>query len=71
MSPFFGQPTAHLHVVVRVFVLNAPLPCCLSQAADFGPKTALKLVDRIRGGIKSGQVKTADDTRKALKVGVF
>ena len=38
------------------------------QAADFGPKTALKIVDRIRDGIKAGRVKTADDTRKALKV---
>lgn len=40
----------------------------LVQAADFGPKTALKIVDRIREGIKSGKVKTADDTRTALKV---
>ncbi len=37
------------------------------QAADFGPKTALKIVDRIRDGIKRGRVKSADDTRKALK----
>ncbi|KAF5836728.1 chloroplast SRP receptor [Dunaliella salina] len=36
-------------------------------AADFGPKTALKVVDRIRDGIKAGRVKTADDTRVALK----
>jgi len=36
-------------------------------AADFGPKTALKVVDRIRDGIKAGRVKTADDTRAALK----
>ncbi len=38
-------------------------------AADFGPKTALKVVDLIRDGIKAGRVKTADDTRVALKVG--
>ncbi|KAL6745620.1 SRP54-type protein [Haematococcus lacustris] len=37
-------------------------------AADFGPKTALKIVDRIRDGIKAGRIKTADQTREALKV---
>ncbi|EFJ51325.1 hypothetical protein VOLCADRAFT_79814 [Volvox carteri f. nagariensis] len=36
-------------------------------SADFGPRTALKIVDRIRDGVKSGTVKSADDTRAALK----
>uniref|UniRef100_A0A7S0RKM6 SRP54-type proteins GTP-binding domain-containing protein n=1 Tax=Chlamydomonas leiostraca TaxID=1034604 RepID=A0A7S0RKM6_9CHLO len=39
-------------------------------AADFGPKTALKVVDRIREGIKQGTVKTADDTKAALKAAI-
>ncbi|GLI62591.1 hypothetical protein VaNZ11_005267 [Volvox africanus] len=36
-------------------------------SADFGPRTALKIVDRIRDGVKSGKVKSAEDTRTALK----
>lgn len=39
---------------------------CL-QSADFGPKTALRLVDTIRDGVKSGKVKTGADIRTALK----
>lgn len=39
-----------------------------TQAADFGPKTAMKIVDTIRDKVKSGTVKTAADTRQALKV---
>ncbi|GFH20913.1 SRP54 domain-containing protein, partial [Haematococcus lacustris] len=42
----------------------------LEEAADFGPKTALKIVDRIRDGIKAGRIKTADQTREALKATV-
>jgi len=36
--------------------------------ADFGPKTALKIVDQVRAAIKAGKVKTADDLRVQLKV---
>lgn len=35
--------------------------------ADFGPKTALKIVDVLRERIKAGQLKTADDLRAGLK----
>ena len=33
------------------------------QSADFGPRTALKIVDAIRDDIRSGKVKTKDDVR--------
>lgn len=36
-------------------------------AADFGPKTALKISDRLRDEIKAGKVKTGEDIRAALK----
>lgn len=39
----------------------------LIQTADFGPKTALKIVDRVRDTIKAGKVKTASDLRTQLK----
>ncbi|KAK9916798.1 hypothetical protein WJX75_007155 [Coccomyxa subellipsoidea] len=35
--------------------------------ADFGPKTALKVVDAIRDDIRSGRVKTRNDVRARLK----
>lgn len=35
--------------------------------ADFGPKTAIKVVDGIRERIMDGELKTGDDIRKALK----
>ncbi|CAL8466922.1 g6458 [Coccomyxa elongata] len=35
--------------------------------ADFGPKTALKIVDAIRDDIRSGRVKTRNDVRSRLK----
>ncbi|BDA40777.1 Signal recognition particle receptor FtsY [Coccomyxa sp. Obi] len=35
--------------------------------ADFGPKTALKVVDAIRDDIRSGRVKTRNDVRSRLK----
>ncbi|KAF8056862.1 hypothetical protein HT031_006206 [Scenedesmus sp. PABB004] len=35
--------------------------------ADFGPKTALAIVDGLREQLKAGSVKTADDVRAALK----
>lgn len=41
------------------------------QTADFGPKTALKIVDKVRDAIKSGKVKTSDDLRTQLKVGLW
>ena len=55
-------------------LVGAPLPpththCCGAvQSADFGPKTALKIVDRVRDAIKAGKVKSGDDIRTALKV---
>ncbi|PNH08219.1 Cell division protein FtsY, chloroplastic [Tetrabaena socialis] len=39
-------------------------------SADFGPKTALKIVDRIREGVKKGRVKSADDIRDTLKASI-
>lgn len=50
-----------------MLVRSSFLPRC-PQSADFGPKTALRLVDTIRDGVKSGRVKTAGDIRTALKV---
>ena len=46
------------------------LPGRAWQTADFGPKTALKIVDKVRDAIKSGKVKTSDDLRAQLKVGL-
>lgn len=46
------------------------LPGRARQTADFGPKTALKIVDKVRDAIKSGKVKTSDDLRAQLKVGL-
>lgn len=40
----------------------------LLQSADFGPKTALKIVDKVRDAIKSGKVKTSDEVKTQLKV---
>lgn len=40
-------------------------------SADFGPRTALKIVDRIRDGVKSGKVKSAEDIRGALKSAII
>jgi fused signal recognition particle receptor len=37
------------------------------QTADFGPKTALTIVDGLREELKAGSIKTADDMRAALK----
>lgn len=39
---------------------------CL-QSADFGPKTALKVVDGIRHKVKQGKIKTGDQIRTELK----
>jgi ABC-type uncharacterized transport system ATPase subunit len=39
----------------------------VSQTADFGPKTALTIVDGLREELKAGSIKTADDMRSALK----
>jgi fused signal recognition particle receptor len=39
----------------------------LLQTADFGPKTALAIVDGLREELKAGSIKTADDMRAALK----
>ena len=38
---------------------------CWMQSADFGPRTALKIVDAIRDDIRTGKVKTKDDVRSA------
>eukprot|EP00879_Flechtneria_rotunda_P010476 GHRR01010952.1.p1 GENE.GHRR01010952.1~~GHRR01010952.1.p1 ORF type:complete len:314 (+),score=93.94 GHRR01010952.1:233-1174(+) len=35
--------------------------------ADFGPKTALRIVDGLREGLKTGTIKTANDLRTAIK----
>lgn len=39
---------------------------CLLQTADFGPKTALKIVDAIREDIRAGKVKTKNEVRSVL-----
>jgi fused signal recognition particle receptor len=39
--------------------------------ADFGPKTALKIVDKLRLAIKSGKVKTSLDLKLQLKVSII
>eukprot|EP00195_Chlamydomonas_chlamydogama_P017732 CAMPEP_0202891100 /NCGR_PEP_ID=MMETSP1392-20130828/1267_1 /ASSEMBLY_ACC=CAM_ASM_000868 /TAXON_ID=225041 /ORGANISM="Chlamydomonas chlamydogama, Strain SAG 11-48b" /LENGTH=365 /DNA_ID=CAMNT_0049574775 /DNA_START=27 /DNA_END=1124 /DNA_ORIENTATION=- len=39
--------------------------------ADFGPKTALKIVDRVREAIKAGRVKTGEDIRAQLKSSII
>ncbi|KXZ50743.1 hypothetical protein GPECTOR_15g428 [Gonium pectorale] len=39
-------------------------------SADFGPRTALKIVDRIREGVKTGKVKSGEDIRGALKTSI-
>ena len=38
----------------------------MAQTADFGPKTALKVVDAIRDDIRSGRVKTRSNVRYVL-----
>jgi hypothetical protein len=38
------------------------------QAADFGPRTALKVVDGVRDQIMGGKLKTGDAIRAELKV---
>lgn len=38
--------------------------------ADFGPKTALKIVDKVRDAIKGGKVTTSDDLRAQLKASI-
>lgn len=40
-------------------------------AADFGPRTALKVVDTIREGIRRGTVKTPDEMRTALRASII
>jgi fused signal recognition particle receptor len=48
--------------------LLLPVPLLLlPQTADFGPKTALAIVDGLREELKAGSIKTADDMRAALK----
>lgn len=42
-------------------------PAAFTQTADFGPKTALAIVDGLREELKDGTIKTADDMRAALK----
>lgn len=36
------------------------------QTADFGPNTALRIVDAIRADIRAGKVKTRTDVRQAF-----
>jgi hypothetical protein len=38
------------------------------KAADFGPRTALKVVDGVRDQIMGGKLKTGDAIRTELKV---
>ena len=43
--------------------------CCL-QTADFGPRTALKIVDSIREKVKAGKIEKGDQIRTALKASI-
>ena len=43
-------------------------PVHAPQAADFGPRTALKIVDAIRDDIRAGKVKTKGDVRSVLLI---
>ena len=43
--------------------------CCL-QTADFGPRTALKIVDSIRNKVKAGKIEKGDQIRSALKASI-
>lgn len=38
--------------------------------ADFGPKTALKLIDGIRDKIKNGVIKSGEDIFKELRISI-
>ena len=40
---------------------------CCPQTADFGPRTALKIVDSIRDKVKAGKIEKGDQIRTALK----
>jgi signal recognition particle GTPase len=42
---------------------------CL-QTADFGPRTALKVVDSIRERVRAGKIKTGEDIRHELKTAI-
>lgn len=48
---------------------QASTPLLPLQAADFGPRTALKVVDGVRDEIMGGKLKTGDAIRAELKVG--
>jgi fused signal recognition particle receptor len=43
------------------------LVCHAPQAADFGPKTALKIVDALREQLKAGKISDTTQLRGALK----
>lgn len=40
------------------------------QTADFGPRTALKVVDQLREPILAGKLKSGDEIRSALKASI-
>ena len=41
------------------------------QAADFGPKTSLKVVDKIRSKLKDGKLKSGEQIRSQLKQSIL
>ena len=43
---------------------------CWLQTADFGPRTALKIVDSIRDKVKAGKIERGDQIRTALKASI-
>ena len=43
---------------------DRPVP---AQSADFGPKTALKVVDAVRARIRAGELRSAAQIKGALK----
>lgn len=42
-----------------------------TQASDFGPRTALRIVDGVREEVKGARVKTAEDMRGAVKASLL
>lgn len=41
------------------------------QAADFGPRTSLKVVDQIRSKLKDGKLKNGEQIRSELKLSIL
>ncbi len=58
------------HVASLHRQLQAICVPCDAQAADFGPRTALKVVDALREKILAGKLKSGDAIRGELKASI-